>query len=113
MLKTKRKTITTKDVQELKEKGLEVFLLKGSHPRRYFGLYCPEKNEVRVYLPRHKSSEEINDTILHEFCHALEGSAGFKEGTYNDSEIEEIIKETLYRRPETIRFIKRRYSLEY
>ena len=55
----KRKTITLRDVTKLAERGLEILLLKGIHPERYFGLYCPEKDEIRVYLPGHSSKKEI------------------------------------------------------
>jgi len=73
-----RKTITYKDLGRLAQQGWEILLKKGRHPKGYHGLCIPDSNEIRVYLPQHKSKEEITLTILHECYHALEDRRGFK-----------------------------------
>jgi len=107
-----KKTITIRDVQKLAERGLEILIKKGRHPEGNFGLYYPEEDEIRVYLPQHSSKKEIEDTILHEYVHALEGQRGFK-GKISHGEIDIVVNRTVRRRPKVIEFIKELYELDY
>lgn len=112
-----RKTLTFKDIEKLAESNLEILLKKGYHPKRYYGIYKYDENEIRVYLPQHKSEEELIDlTILHECVHALEGKRGFREELSVkelDKTAKRIAERTLKERPEISDLIKKTFNINY
>jgi hypothetical protein len=39
---------------------------------RYMGVYRPNKNQMVIYVHKHKTIRELTNTIIHEFVHATQ-----------------------------------------
>ena len=51
--------------------------------KRIWGVYRPSKNEMVIYVNKHRTIRELTNTIIHEFVHATQ-----KNRSFNTSYIE-------------------------
>ena len=113
----KRSKLTLRDLEKFYEGDLEILLKKGYHPKRLMGYY-DGGDEIRVYLPEHKTKRDVTLTILHEFIHVKDENAyalrlSKKEEDEIEDEINRKAERILRRRPGIEDFIGELWGLDY
>jgi hypothetical protein len=105
--------LTIKEVLEIAKSEWEITLKKGCHPRKYRGLFLPDKKEVRIYLPEHKNQKDIDITILHEAIHIRDSIRENKKQSIllEEKLVEKEAKETYLQKPQNLQFLKELYLL--